>query len=54
MKILLIVRNRIEEFYGRFATVIEFGLRLALSFLTLLAVRGNLGYNTLLSPLFCF
>ena len=51
MKVLLTIRNRIETFYGRFSRVMEFALRLVLSFLCLLAVRGNLGYNTLLSQM---
>ena len=49
MKILLTIRNRIETFYNRHSTIFGYIIRLALSFLMLLAAKNSIGYNTLLS-----
>lgn len=51
MKTLLTVRNSIVTFYSRHEMLVNYFLRLVFSFFTLLAIRGSIGYNTLLSQL---
>ena len=49
MKTLLTLRNRIESIYNSHSMIFGYILRLLFSFFVLLAIRENIGYNTLLS-----
>ena len=49
MKTILTIRNRIESIYNSHSMIFGYILRLLFSFFVLLAIRDNIGYNTLLS-----
>lgn len=51
MKSILTIRNHIVTFYRKHEMICNYFLRLVFSFLTLFAIRSNIGFNTLLSQL---
>ena len=51
MKLLLIFRNRIESLYNMHSGIVDFAGRLLVSFLIILTVKQNLGFNALLSQI---
>lgn len=51
MKTILTIRNSIVTFYRKHEMIFAYFLRLVFSFLTLYAIRSNIGFNTLLSQL---
>ena len=52
MKLIVGIKNRIEEYYLKYTALTGYLVRLVLSFIILLVLRGNIGFSPVLSNIF--